>query len=248
MGPWIRLVLFGLALLMGAPVGVRACDCAYAGAPCKAFVRTPVIFAGRVKTISQISVRAAEGFDYPARLVVFEVSHAYRGLEGKTVAEVMTGEGGGDCGYDFRENESYLVYAGPHARAGRLYTSICSRTRRFAEAADDFEYLERKDNPGHAAGIEGWISEESRDADNRTEVIGALKNARVVIRGMGGRWTVTTDEQGRFKLWGLKAGTYRVIPEFAPEFIASSQIVRLRENGCEEAGFLAVPPPRPKRH
>jgi hypothetical protein len=129
-----------------------------------------------------------------------------------------------------------------------LYTSICSRTRRFAEAADDFEYLERKDNPGHGSGIEGWTSEESRGADNRTEVIGVLKNARVVIHGMGGRWTVTTDERGRFRLWGLQAGTYRVIPEFAPKFVALNQSVTLREQGCEEVGFLAVPPPRPRRH
>lgn len=243
MKAWPGLVLFAVPFLT-TPGAAQACDCAYAGAPCKAFGHTPVIFVGRVKKISKISIRAKQGFDYPQTLVAFEVSRAYRGIEGKATTEVMTGGGDADCGYVFRENGSYLVYALPDAQAGRLYTGICTRTRLLSEAVEDLEYLDHKDDTGEGAGIEGWIDELSRDSGNRTDVVGSLKGVPVRISGASGKWTVTTDQQGRFKLWGLKAGTYQITPAFAPKFVAMNQTVTLRPKSCEEIRFLATPPPR----
>jgi hypothetical protein len=56
-----------------------------------------------------------------------------------SVAVVGTGGGGGDCGYGFAAGEIYLVYA--FERAGRLYTTICTRTRLVRDAAEDLASL-----------------------------------------------------------------------------------------------------------
>lgn len=246
---WLGFALAGIFLFLGAPWRASACDCAYPGAPCKAFAHTPYVFSGKVTKISTIPIKMSSGDQYQDRLITFEIERAYRGLEDKKVTEVVTGSGGGDCGYDFRVGEKYLVYAFPHAATGKLYTGICSRTRRLAEARDDLDYFAKKDDPAHGAGIEGSVEEESRGQDNiTTEVIGPLRGARVTISGRAGRWTVTTGDDGRFQLWGLPPGTYRVTPQFSPKFADDSRTVSLQAKSCQDIRFLATPPPRKRAH
>src|SRR6516225_9066413 len=105
----LLLALLAWALL---PLSAAGCDCAYAGAPCKAFANTPTVFAGRVTKIASIDLKTASGDDYKDRLVSFEVERSYRGLTTKT-AEVLSGWNS-DCGYRFQEGVRYIVYAYPH--------------------------------------------------------------------------------------------------------------------------------------
>ena len=244
----LEIGLAGIFLFLCLPISASACDCGYSGAPCKAFAATPYVFSGRVTKISSISIKISSGDQYQDRLVLFEVDHPYRGLESKKVVEVVTGFGRGDCGYAFREGERYLVYALPHAATGKLYTGICSRTRLLADAAADLEYLARKDDPEHGAGIEAWIEELSRGTDNKTEVKGPLRGARVRVEAQTGdpaySAIVTTDANGRFRIWGLPAKTYRVTPVLPAGFVPITVVTAsLKRGACEELHFLATPPP-----
>jgi hypothetical protein len=54
--------------------------------------------------------------------------------------EILTGYGGGDCGYQFQVGIEYVIYAYKNS-AGRLETGICTRTRPLAEAAEDVKYI-----------------------------------------------------------------------------------------------------------
>ena len=138
-----------LALLAGAllPLSAAACDCGYAGAPCKAFEKTPTVFIGRVIGISAIDLKTASGDDYKDRLVAFEVERSYRGLTTET-AEVLS-DWNSDCGYRFQEGVRYIVYAYPRSPTAKLTTSICTRTRPLSEASADLEYLDKKDDPSY---------------------------------------------------------------------------------------------------
>jgi hypothetical protein len=235
---WLRVLCFGAVLLLGVPIGLPACDCLYPGRPCKAFAQTPYIFAGRVASI----ITAANQSE---RIVAFQVESTYRGPEGNVVTSVVTGFGGGDCGYGFKQGERYLVYA--NEAHGRLFTSICSRTRLLADANDDLEYFSKRNDPAHGAGIEGWIDEMSRGPDANVAVKGPLRSARVRIDGVSGgrepfpRWDVTTDDYGRFSVWGLPAGTYRVTPRFPTKFVPWSETAIVERNSCKEIRFLATP-------
>ena len=242
MRSWLGFSLLALILFLVAPPAAFACDCGYAGAPCQAFARTPYIFSGKVTKISTIAIKMPGGDEYQNRLIAFDVERAYRGLDGKTRTEIVTGYGGGDCGYSFQEGEKYLVYAFSHPATGKLYAGICSRTRRLAEAGNDLDYFAKKDDPAQAAGIEGWIDELARGPGTNTDVIGPLKGARLRISGPSGHWTVTTGSDGRFRLWGLQPGTYRVTPEFLARFAEDKRTVTLKPKSCEEIRFLATPP------
>jgi hypothetical protein len=234
-GNLLRAGQFALMVWMLAPSAARACDCVNAGPPCKALANTPTVFVGRALKIAA----AVNGY----RPVTFEVAQAYRGMTEKT-AEVHTGAGGGDCGYEFREGATYLVYAAPQAETGKLYTGICQRTRPLSDATDDIEFLTRKDDPTRGAGIEGDVLALTRDAQNNTSVTGPMPGITVTISGISVRRTAVTRTDGHFHIRGLDPGAYRVSPMLPDGFLKTAQTVTLAVRSCEEVRFLATPPPR----
>jgi len=238
----VPLTLLFCALLTH---GAFACDCGDPGPPCKAFGNTPTVFAGRVVKIATTSVKVPSGDPYEYRLIFLEVERSYRGSVGVT-AEVVTGSGGSDCGYDFRQGEHYLVYAYPHPQSGKLYTGICQRTRPISGAGDDLDYLSKKDDPSHGAGIEGTIEELTRDSCYETRVVGFMEGISVLVQGKSGHWTTVSQKDGRFRLWGIQPGRYRVTPVLPKRFLPSTETVTLEPNSCATIRFLATPPPRTK--
>jgi len=229
----LLLALPAWALL---PVSSVACDCLYAGTPCKAFANTPTIFVGRVTKISSINLKTPFGDD---RIVSFEIERSYRGVTTKT-AEVQWGWNS-DCGYRFQEGMRYLAYAYPDSSTGKLSTSICTRTRPIAEASEDLEYLSKKDDPSHGAGIEGTIEEP--DPKSRIGVVGFMEGIPVWVDGPSGRQRTISQKDGRFQLWGLSPGSYRVSPALPKSFLQDKQTVKVEPNSCTELRFLATPRP-----
>src|SRR5262249_32445851 len=151
---------------------------------------------------------------------------SYRGWTAKT-AEVVTGQGLGDCGYHFRQGERYLVYAYPHRETGKLYTGICQRTRPLGEATEDLEYLSKKDDPSQQSGVEGVVEELTKDSVARP-----LAGMSVTVEGESGRWTVLSQKDGRFRLWGLAPGRYRVTPVLPRDFAPIHEVVNLQPHSC----------------
>jgi hypothetical protein len=183
--------------------------------------------------------------------VRFVVEENFRGASVKPGGqlEVLTGFGGGDCGYEFVVGERYLVYAQHFPSSQKLYTGICSRTRKLTEAAADLEYLRTRRLPERAAGIEGSIFELSRDPQTgETRVVGPMRNALVVAErdGDGKRWQARTDEHGSFRIWGITFGTYRVRAELPARFIPEATTrdhVTVESGVCGWVHMLATPWP-----
>ena len=67
-------------------------------------------------------------------------TRVWKGNVGKE-ATVLTGRGGGDCGYLFTPGKSYLVFA-RSVSGTRLETDICTRTKEFSAAKSDVALLE----------------------------------------------------------------------------------------------------------
>src|SRR6186997_2980359 len=134
------LFLFLIAgLMLISSANVLACSCAFGGgAPCQDFWRADAVFAGTVVGSGKINVEQGE-FKHEMRLVRLTVDQPIRGMQSADV-EVITGWGGGDCGYGFKLGQRYLVYA-YREEDKRLSTSICTRTRLLTEADDDFAFF-----------------------------------------------------------------------------------------------------------
>jgi hypothetical protein len=73
------------------------------------------------------------------RTVSFAVGRVFRGKAQDHVA-ILTGLGGGDCGYYFQTGQTYLVYASM-APAGTWFASICSGTNAIEDAGTAMRFL-----------------------------------------------------------------------------------------------------------
>ena len=73
-----------------------------------------------------------------SRRVTLVVLEPFSGVQKGTV-EIVTGSGGGDCGFPFREGAEYVVYARRSDAGAPLSVSTCSRTREVAQAEADLD-------------------------------------------------------------------------------------------------------------
>ena len=144
------------------------------------------------------------------RLVQFAVVEAFRGFQLSQVT-VVTGYGQTDCGYPFRMGESYVVYT-HGSSTGQLSTSICSRTRPVANAAEDLTYLRSLAaiRPGDLASVAGRVQlwEWPRRADRELQ---PMPGVTVTATGEGRTVSTRADNRGGFELTGLPVGEYEVV-------------------------------------
>ena len=71
--------------------------------------------------------------------VSLAVTHSWKGSAGESL-RIITGRGGGDCGFPFEEAKSYLLYL-REATPGVFYTSICMRPHAIEDASEDRQVL-----------------------------------------------------------------------------------------------------------
>jgi len=125
-----------------------ACICFHRIPVCEAYNSSSVIFIGEVSEITAIENRELR--------VRFMLQRSYRGVEG-TEVEVVTGMGGGDCGYQFIKGTTYFVYAYRNLRDNRIQTSTCTRTRTLTDAGEDLAFFRELPNAAPGAGIQGSV-------------------------------------------------------------------------------------------
>jgi hypothetical protein len=112
-----------LALLM-LPVAAWSCSCGPPGPPCQAASQSNAIFLGTVINLTHEQPKPDSDGNlqingFLGTHVFFQVSEAFRGMEGRSrQVEIRTGMGGGDCGYDFRRKLCCLRVPEPGWPAG----------------------------------------------------------------------------------------------------------------------------------
>jgi hypothetical protein len=152
------------------------------------------------------------------------VDEALTGVEpGQKDIEIVTGAGGGDCGYAFRSGVAYVIYAYKNSE-GRLETGICSRTRPLTEAAEDVAYFH-----GLATATE----------TGEIRVVTTIPSVKTTIDGNDFHSSVTTDVHRRAVLGGLQPGEY-VITMDLDGAQPVSRTVWLHVKGCAEVQFFPI--------
>lgn len=154
------LALILCCLQMAVPQRALACSCVMPPAVPAAVSDADAVFLGTVTSVTPVNPTAS-GAIYslsPSSYeVVFSVSSVWKGVLRPEV-KVLTGTGGGDCGYNFSTGGTYVVYAysshpgSPVFFIGNLRveiplgtqqfgTSICTRTAPLTLAAQDLAQL-----------------------------------------------------------------------------------------------------------
>jgi hypothetical protein len=126
--------IIGLLLVPGT---IHACSCAESPSANAELQSHTAVFSGRVLSVKEPSRLLNWSSADPVK-VTFEVYRVWKGDVGKKVS-VQTAMSGASCGFDFVENQEYLVYA--YGDMADLKAGLCSRTQAFLTSSNDIEAL-----------------------------------------------------------------------------------------------------------
>lgn len=218
----LRLVLLlAASFVLAAPVPpapeAPRCTCMSPKRPaCEVWWQTAAIFVGRVTDIESVTEEMDDGQEQRSKIVTLRVQERLQGLDREREVEVRTGAGGGDCGFDFQRNETYLVYANRSARTGRMETGICSRTALVDEAEADLAYLRSRDEADEVISLYGMVYRERQSVpfgesiDEPLDPGGPLPDVEVELEGDGIAWTTRSDSEGWYEFDGVPSGRYTI--------------------------------------
>lgn len=139
MNKLLRLIVPVLALglgLVALPSSADACECTDDVTPKAALSGADAVFVGQMAGSRRLP--ASEDGSSPQMIEYkFEISHSYKGPQGRAV--VRSEYGTPSCGREFDDGVIYLVYA---SKVNEVLTDTkCSRTRPAADAIDDFKEI-----------------------------------------------------------------------------------------------------------
>jgi len=226
LGPLLAGVT-ALAIWCAATPAAWACSCNGSPGPtCQNAFQVDAVFVGRVVAITDLPadgppLREGEIRQPRAVRVDFAEVVAYRGPR-TPVLSIVTGSASASCGYRFTRGERYVVYARQSTdAAASLETSICSRTRPVAEAAEDLTFLRTLERPAPArARVSGTITHWERDlATGQPLEIGPVPDVLITLLGSSAAFQATTDERGRYEAL-VPPGQYEVNAAVPPPFAA----------------------------
>jgi len=227
-----RTLIFILALFIVGLCGVdaRACSCAGESAPCQEYWEATAVFIGTVIEGKLVTVKEGD-FEHQTRAVRLSIDEAFRGVEGAEV-EVLTGLGGGDCGFGFRRAQQFLVYAYRSESDQKLHTNICTRTRAISEADPDLVFIRSLSKAKAGGTISGEVVRERRNETGGSKGE-PLANVKVTIDGPQ-KTEVVTNAKGEFKIEGVQPGEYTVVPAM-PKGLAirgPEKKITVADRGC----------------
>jgi hypothetical protein len=122
-------VLSGLIL----PESAQGCSCSAPRGPWEARAEADAVFSG-----TAVEVVPTEG-TLRSRRITFRVDNRWKGELGDQVT-IFSAASTAACGFLFRENEQYIIYADDFS--GRLSTNMCTRTAHLTRGQEDIEAFE----------------------------------------------------------------------------------------------------------
>jgi hypothetical protein len=131
------LTTISLIGLMLVPATSHACSCVESPAPKVELQNKTAVFSGKVLSIKEPSKLLNWSSADPVK-VTFEVYQVWKGGLGKKVS-VQTAMDGASCGFEFEQNQEYLVYA--NGDISNLEASLCSRTQSILTSGNDIQAL-----------------------------------------------------------------------------------------------------------
>jgi len=242
----MRLLVVAVLIILPWP-RLWGCSCAGGSTPCGAAGSAAAAFTGTVLSVAdppaQIVTPSAgptearrrpsyriAGSSTPLvpqlRTIRIRIGEVLSGIEpGQREIEILTGFGGGDCGFPFQTGTEYVVYAYKNSD-GRLETGICSRTRPLAEAGDDVAYFHSMASAPAAGTL--------RVQTAYPGVPGKRGAAIIAEQGAeqgGSRYRSTTNAGGEALFANLPAGDYRIHAESDGD-LPDDPGVQLHSKGC----------------
>jgi Carboxypeptidase regulatory-like domain/Tissue inhibitor of metalloproteinase len=207
----IRYVLFAIVAVLASVYETHACSCASSGPPCQSFWQADAVFSATVVSKSVTTIDGGIDLKRKEQQVAVKllVEDVFRGGLGGNDIEVITGMGGGDCGYNFEKGKKYLVYAYEHQN--KLHASICSRTRLLSEAAADLAYFRNLPREDSGASILVKVIKRVPGLnENSNYDVKPMEGVRIIAEAGDQKYEGKTNASGQYEFKQLPPGKYKV--------------------------------------
>ncbi len=129
----MKYVLLLLLAALGTIQTSYACSCIAPPGPLEAMEDADFVFTGKVESIIPVNDEYSNSL-----FVKFSIRTQWKGDLSEEVF-VKTADNSAACGYNFKRNQSYLVYG--YVNEGVMGTSICTRTTSLEQADEDLRIL-----------------------------------------------------------------------------------------------------------
>jgi len=231
-----NLIITLFAALVFFCLGVEsaeACSCGRSSSPSHAFDGAQSVFVGTVTEITKPEYDEKNPRSYRPSKVIFTVQEGFKGVTEKKIALIQGG--GADCVYNFKNDETYLVYA--RSSEHGLSADLCSRTTILKRAGRDLECVRDIKTGLRSLSIFGNIR---RDIGFSTTPLPALEGGRVVVENAKITETLI-DSEGSYRLSNLSPGA-QTIKVFLPDTLSPNYLERrldLAQPICVEQDFIA---------
>jgi hypothetical protein len=103
------IVVILVLLLIGS--NSFACSCTGKSSVKEAVRNSDIVFGGKVLFVKRVDYLRWQGIPMVGKLVTLLVQEQAKGILHSDTVVIATGSGGADCGVQFQEGHSYLVYA-----------------------------------------------------------------------------------------------------------------------------------------
>ena len=234
-----KLVLYLFAPFIVASFAVNgfaSCPIMTLGPPCLEYWRTDAVFVGVVTRAVRVpnNTMLMVG-PYLQSTVYFNVEEAFKGVDRSAVVFELD-----HCGYMFKENERYLVYANRNYNTKKLEVRAgFTRTRPLSEAAEDLQYIRGLPSAEPGVRVFGKVVQSTHNIKESRYDEQPLSNIKVILEGSNDRQEILTNSDGQFEFKGVSAGDYKIRAEF-PEYLnAEAQPLKLLNHGCMPINFSA---------
>lgn len=235
---FLWLTVFFIVILFGFEKA-NACSCVSSKPPCGGVGKSSIVFSAEVLNVTIHPEERTEKYKdlmpFIGKKAQVKVLENFSNTTAKNLV-VETGLGGGDCGFDFKKGEKYLIYA--RENKGRLLTSICSRTQKLSTAQEEIEILrELKSKTPVKPRIFGNIVLINKEDDYSANLLSKIKV--LVKNDIGNIFQTETDLNGNYRIVDLPFGKYTVEATYKTNFIKVKEVEIKETSGeqCAEPDF-----------
>src|SRR3984957_8607751 len=273
----IQRALLILALVLFIPSALLACTCSKEPpGKCAGLQSDDVVFLGTVTDISAVAntpppAPAATDANAPADAAAasadaaataaaaqahgntpimryhFHLNERFAGPDSPDL-DVFSGGDDGDCGYNFKKGDQYIVFTQQETE-GRLFATICNGTRRAADGRALLPQLRAMRNHDRVASVFGLLHRAdppllapTDDPDD------PLPNIKLKLRSRDDRFATSTGPDGVYSFYDVHAGEYQYTADLPARFEFTQKTLkgglppfRIPSGACYEYNVSALP-------
>jgi hypothetical protein len=264
----LQRALLTLAFLLILPATVLSCTCSKEPpGTCAGLQADDTVFLGTVTDISAVAAEPAttnpdanastevspsaandaQAVVTPITRYRFHINERFAGPNSPDI-DVFSGGDDGDCGYNFKKGDQYIVYTQQETE-GRLFATICNGTRRASDGRALLPQLRAMRNHDRVASVFGLLHRAdppllapTDDPDD------PLPNIKLKLRSKDDRFATSTGADGVYSFYDVHAGEYQYTADLPARFEFTQKTLKgglppfkIPNGACYEYNVSALP-------